>query len=547
MKKSTFWDEELEIVDTTKEVLKKTTAPKSKPIIKKVSAKIGKSLPIYEKIRLVTEEVNRILGKFKDSTVVIRTRQELHDYITKAIENGVIAVDTETNNSLDAITCKIMGACLYTPGMKNAYVPINHTSYESGNLIPNQLTENDLKEEFQRILNINILFHNGKFDYKVIKCTCDIALPISWDSMICARLLDENEISASLKWQYVNKIDKSMEKYDIEHLFDGLPYSIFDPEIFALYAATDAYMTYKLYEWQVDRIKSMPDVYRLYMDVELPLIIPVAEMELRGVMFDNDYCNRLLVKYERLLKEAEQKVADELDTYKDKIAEWRKTPEANFKEKSSNGKEKKSKSEQFCEPYNLGSSTQLAIFLYDILKIPPVNKKSPRSTDKNTLPEIVDRYGINLCKYLLEKNKIDTLMSDFLIKLPKMINSKTGAVHCDLNQVGKEEKGIVTGRFSSTNPNLQQIPSKNREIRMLFKAREEYNEIESVNNSFTIPIYQEVETADGKWIFPEALVDGDKIKVVNDNGSDGIVQVVAVLINADIQEVTIECKGCSVE
>lgn len=523
LKKSTFWGEELEFKDSTKDVLKKTKAPKAKTVIKATYAKIGKTLPMYEKIRIVSEEVKRILGKFKDNTITIRTKDDLHSYISKAIENGIIAVDTETNNSLDAITCKLMGACLYTPGLKNAYVPINHINYESGNLVPNQLTEQDLHDEFERILNLKVLFHNGKFDYKVIKCTCGVSLPISWDSMVCARLLDENEPSASLKWQYIDKIDRTMEKYDIEGLFDGLPYAIFDPDIFALYAATDAYMTYKLYEWQKVRIESMEDVCRLYNDVELPLIVPVAEMELRGIMFDQEYCQRLLVKYQRLLKEAEKKVDDELKTYATQIAEWRKTPAANFKEKGQNGKEKKSKSEQFCEPYNLGSSTQLAILLYDVLKLPPVNKKMPRSTDKKTLPEIVDKYGIKLCKYLLEKNTIDTLMSDFLIKLPKMINSKTGAVHCNLNQVGKEEKGIVTGRFSSTDPNLQQIPSHNKEIRMLFRSREEYNFVESVEDYFIVPVYEEVDTSNG-WTFPEKLVNGDIL-----NLDDGQCMVVSVL------------------
>ena len=542
MKKSTFWGEEITYTDSTKEVLKKTKAPKSKAIVKKDFAKIAKSLPLYEKIRIVVEEVYRILGKFKDDTVTIRDKQQLHDYISKAIDNGVIAVDTETNNSLDAITCKIMGLCIYTPGMKNAYVPINHTNYESGKLIPNQLTEQDLHEELERILNIKVLFHNAKFDYKVIKCTCGVELPVSWDSMVCARLLDENEQSASLKWQYANKIDNTMEKYDIEQLFTGLPYSIFDPEVFALYAATDAYMTYKLYEWQAARIKSMEGVYRLYMDVELPLIIPVAEMELRGVLFDKEYCDRLLVKYKRLLAEAEKKMSDELDTYKDKIAEWRKTPDANYKEKGTKGKEKKSKSEQFCEPYNLGSATQLAIFLYDILKIPPINKKKPRSTDKHTLPEIVDKYGIKLCKYILEKNTIDTLMSDFLIKLPKTINSKTGAVHCNLNQVGKEEKGIVTGRFSSTDPNLQQVPSHNREIRMLFMAREEFGEVESSDNVFEVPVYEEVETESG-WKYPEMLSEGEKLRVTRESGVEDILTVMGIKPLTDKKTVLVECVG----
>jgi hypothetical protein len=63
-------------------------------------------------------------------------------------------------------------------------------------------------------------------------------------------MLDENELSAGLKQQYISKIDPSIEKYSIEHLFEDIEYAIVDPDLFALYAATDSYMTYKLYEWQ---------------------------------------------------------------------------------------------------------------------------------------------------------------------------------------------------------------------------------------------------------------------------------------------------------
>lgn len=74
----------------------------------------------------IQEEVYRILGKYKDNTLVIKDLKSFEDYITIAIRNGYIAVDTETNNSLDPITCKIMGLCIYTPKMKQAYIPINH-------------------------------------------------------------------------------------------------------------------------------------------------------------------------------------------------------------------------------------------------------------------------------------------------------------------------------------------------------------------------------------------------------------------------------------
>ena len=81
--------------------------------------------------------------------------------------------------------------------------------------------------------------HNGKFDYEVIKMTCGIALKVYWDTMLGVRILDENEKSAKLKDQYRDKIDSSVEKYSIDHLFEDIEYAVVDPELFALYAATD--------------------------------------------------------------------------------------------------------------------------------------------------------------------------------------------------------------------------------------------------------------------------------------------------------------------
>ena len=87
--------------------------------------------------------------------------------------------------------------------------------------LENQLTEQDIKEELQRIVdsNIDVIFQNGKFDYLVLRCTCDVILQITWDTLIGSQILNENEL-AGLKFQYKDKINKNQDKYDIEKLFD---------------------------------------------------------------------------------------------------------------------------------------------------------------------------------------------------------------------------------------------------------------------------------------------------------------------------------------
>ena len=133
---NSLWGDEFVIPSTTdvaKGILNKISKPKEiKDTNKALKSKI---VSIEEKLRLIEIEVNKILGVYKSNTVVIKTKKELIEYIDKSLENGIIAIDTETNNSLDPITCKLMGPCIYTPGMKNAYIPINHVNYHRKTLM----------------------------------------------------------------------------------------------------------------------------------------------------------------------------------------------------------------------------------------------------------------------------------------------------------------------------------------------------------------------------------------------------------------------------
>ena len=147
-------------------------------------------LSIQDRINLIRRNVLRVLGKYKNNVICIKSRQELHDYISQAIIVKRIAIDTETNNSLDPVTCKIAGLCLYYPGGKQAYIPINHRNPDTKERLSWQCTEQDIKEELQRIKENNIpeIYHNGKFDYEVIYCTSGIKMKPAWDTMTFYRL-----------------------------------------------------------------------------------------------------------------------------------------------------------------------------------------------------------------------------------------------------------------------------------------------------------------------------------------------------------------------
>lgn len=494
----------------------------------------SKKINLAEKLSIIETRVIKVLGKQKDNILVIKDKNTFDNYISEAIKSGRIAIDTETNNSLDPITCKLMGLCLYYPGGKQAYIPINHRNPETKERLSWQPTEKDCKEELQKINESGIkqILHNGKFDYEVIKCTCDIEIKPYWDTMVAARLLNENEL-AGLKKQYIAKIDPSQEKYDIENLFENVAYADVDPDIFAYYAATDSLMTDKLYELQsiefekpeydthldISGTHEVKGLRWLFHEVEMPITIVTAEMELRGVKIDTQFGERLKIKYTTLLEQTDEAIAQELNNLSAEIEAWKLTPEATCRTKSypaantKMSKEKiesmytevdekgnrfkygKAKIEQLEDPINLASPTQLAIIFYDILKVKPTNKTNPRATGVEELKAIDEKQNIPLCKLILKRRGIMKLITTYIDVIPELAKHwPDGRIRFHLSSLGTD-----TGRYSSggkikyidnygTNEekevevsgiNIQNIPSHNPEIRALFVAQDGYRIIGS--------------------------------------------------------------------
>lgn len=514
-----LWGTEFEVKSNEKEIINKISNPKK--VEKDIDVtKILKSKKVSteDKISIITENVNKILGQYKENTIVIYTEEELNSYIDKAITAKVISVDTETNNSLDPITCKLMGLCLYVPGEKQAYIPVNHIDYKTGQRLENQLTEQQIHDALSRINNIDIIMHNASFDIKVIQCTCNIELHVTWDTLIAANLIDENE-EAGLKKQYINHIDSSQEKYSIEHLFEKEKYEIFSPELFALYAATDAYMTYKLYQYQKDILEQedMSKVYKLFKDIEMPLVKVVKDMELRGIEIDQEYAKRLSAKYTKNINKYQQLIEEELQRLKPQIDAWRKTEDANHHEVK-DGKQQKSKNEKLQEDINLESPIQLSILLYDVLKSPVIDKDHPRGTSD----KIVAQMPFEICRLINARKKLLKLLRDFIDLLPTKVNIDN-KIHCNFKQCGTD-----TGRFACAEPNLQNIPSHAKEVRMMFKASTEYNSVECKNNCYKVSKLDEIQV-NNTWIKSKDVKIGDElitstneIDVINDIKEDNL-------------------------
>jgi DNA polymerase-1 len=530
------------------------------------AAKILKSkkVSLAEKLALIKIKVLEVLGKQKKNVVVIKTKEAFEEYVSKAIQFGRVAIDTETNNSTDPMTCQLMGLCLYYEGGKQAYIPVNHVNPDTGERLEWQLTEADCREQLQRIKDAGtfIVMHNGKFDYEVIKCTCDIEIEPDWDTMIGAHTINENE-RMSLKIQYIEKIDPTQAKYDIEHLFT-VPYKYVDPDIFALYAATDSMMTDKLYVYQV-AILEAPGNERLlwlFKTIEMPIVKVAGDIELIGVCIDQDFGERLKLKFNQNLEEIDARIEQELKNLAPTINAWKNSKDATEKTKqfepkktklslakleekypfvdSKTGKRYKvgkAKIEQLDDEINLASPTQLAILFYDILKCPTVSKKSPRGTGKDELEALAERTDIALCKLILERRGVVKLISTYIDVLPALARHwPDGRIRYKLNSVGTD-----TGRFSSggefkfldgdepveiSGINSQNIPSRGdgKITRLLFEAKREFADIEVNIDRFTVHETAEIETTEG-WKYGKDII-ALKDSVLTDEGP-ALVEVVS--------------------
>lgn len=463
------------------------------------------SMPLGDRLKYISSEVNKTLGRYRDFVKVIRDESEFNAYIDFAIEKGVIALDTETNNSLDPLTCKLMGLCLYIPNTKPVYVPVSHTKPNTDTLLDNQVSLSCISEAFKKLLNSNIkiIYHNGKFDIRVCYNVTGVYLPIWWDTMIAAQLLNENEL-ARLKYQYKIHVDPTVGTYNIEKLFTGLPYAWVDPEIFALYAAIDSYDTYVLQQKQEEIMLSqdMKNLYKLFREIEIPVVRVVAKMEDDGITLDLNYLNKLSKIYKEKQEKCLNDLYSSLKPYKIQIDNYTRAGKLD-------------------DPINFDSSLQLSILLYDIMKMP--NNDGRKSTDKETL-ESLDCDFTNL---LLEYRHYTKMLSGFTESWPTYVSEKDNKIHATFNQMGEEDRNVRTGRFSSTKPNLQQIPSHEGILRMSFKASTDFNDVDVNNDTFSLKSCQEIQVisnGDVCWVFAKDLQVGNII-LVNDNNADTYKQI----------------------
>ncbi|OGC77485.1 MAG: DNA polymerase I [candidate division Zixibacteria bacterium RBG_16_40_9] len=368
-----------------------------------------------------TSLLEQVSEKKLEQTVKYRTVEsldELTDLISELKKAGGFAIDTETS-TISAVGTNLVGISISKAKGEAYYIPVGHRGLESKQNLDLKKTLSILKpiledEKFKKI------GQNAKFDILVFKQIGIEVKGISFDPMIASYLLNPSIRQHNLDNLALKYLDHKM--IPIEDLIGSGKKQKSFAEVpidkATVYSCEDADFTFRLKEILHPQLKEL-ELERLFYEVEIPLIDVLAEMELAGVSVDL-----------KILKEVSRYLEKEIDRYTKEIFEMAG------------------------QKFNLNSPQQLAKVLFEDLKLKPIRrttKKTHQSTDIQVLEELAKLHP--LPKALLEYRQLAKLKSTYVDALPELINKKTGRIHTSFNQTV-----AATGRLSSSDPNLQNIP-----------------------------------------------------------------------------------------
>lgn len=384
---------------------------------------------LADRIRTIEENI------IEHPHLLLNSDKKFVEYMDKALKREYCALDTETTGLDFQDQKQIVGLCIMGDGLEPAYVPVGHIDNITEELEVNQVSVEYLKTQLLRLFksNVKLIYHNYYYDAVVLYFVCGIIPPIYFDTYPCSCLLNENE-SHSLKDLYMKYIlEKDGEVDKFSELFNGIPFCNIPSHIGANYAAQDSKMTMDVFKFFLPFVtKGTPECeeYRLekisdlLYDVEIPLLPILVDMKIRGIEFDFKRAKELHDKYTKLRDDAEDKLNSLTDIQ-----------------------------------VNFNSPAQVASLLYDHLKLPQIEERS-------TSAEVLEKLDHPVAKAIVEVKTYDKLLGTFIDKLTEQARNTNGKIHCNYNSNGAQS----TGRLSSSNPNLQQIPSGFSDVRNMFYA-----------------------------------------------------------------------------
>ena len=457
---------EISTLDEITDLAKKTAKPKVNHHKQDVSKN-----PSSIKAALEAQS-QEVLEYFKDSeAILITNKEQLHDYVTEFLKVGIGGIDTETTG-LDRYEDHIVGASLYYPGGVECYIPMKHIIPIFEEPYKDQLTYEEVAEEFERLANKHskLIFANADFDLSMIynSLGVDLSESVYYDVQIAWKCIYGNEPSNALKILYNKYVlgGKGNPK-KFNDFFSVKLYPYCKPEVAKLYAANDAKITYELYEWQLPYCtegseicekKNLQAVSKLIWQVEFPMIRECFNLWKNGIYFDKVINQRLLDKYQPIVEKERQatmqmvkEILDANPGYEDKIG--------------------KRKLFSDYTDFNPLSPDQVSVLLYDIMGVqkPMIRGKESRTTSKDVMKDL----NLPITKQILKYRGAIKLVNDFIEK-PRDMVQKDHKIHAQFNQLGAD-----TGRMSSEKPNVQQIPSHAKDIRHMFRATPGYVMISS--------------------------------------------------------------------
>jgi DNA polymerase I len=341
--------------------------------------------------------------------------------------NRPIAWDTETTD-LEPRNAELVGigCCWGAEPDRMAYIPVGH---ESGDNLDRELVLTSLKPILESAAYPKVL-QNAKFDRLVFKNQGINLQGVVFDTMLASYVLnpDSSHNLTDLSSRYLSIVPQSYT----ELVPKGQTIANISIPLVAEYCGMDVWGTYRLHDLLKAELAAAPKLLALLQEIELPLEPILAAMEDRGIEIDAEY-----------LKTLSLVLAEDLD----RIEEQTYTLAG--------------------EKFNLASPKQLAQILFEKLELDTKGirqTKSGYSTDVNTLEKLQGKHEV--VDLILQHRTFSKLKSTYVDALPALIHPKTGRVHTDFNQAV-----TVTGRLSSSNPNLQNIPIRtefSRQIRRAF-------------------------------------------------------------------------------
>ncbi len=366
---------------------------------------------------------------------IIYSQKDFSAWLKKLEKAKLIAFDTETD-SLDYMIAQLVGLSFAVKEGEAAYLPVAH-DYPGA---PDQLSRDEVLAALQPLLEnpkIQKVGHHLKYDAHILANYGIQLAGMKYDSMLESYVLNSTATRHdmdSVARRYLGV--ETISFHDVagkgakQLTFDQVPLEQAGP-----YAAEDADITLRLHRELWRQLKAMPTLCKLYEKIEQPLVPVLLRMERTGVLLDAD-----------LLRQQSAEIAVRLQDL----------------EKQSH--------EAAGQPFNLGSPKQLQEILFEKQKLPIIRKtpKGQPSTAEDVLQELAEDY--ELPRLILDYRVLAKLKSTYTDRLPEQINDRTGRVHTSYHQAV-----AATGRLSSSDPNLQNIPirtAEGRRIRQAFVAAE---------------------------------------------------------------------------